>query len=137
MPDPPALRLELVWERDLRFVARGQSGGGVTIDGDAATGPSPMETLLAALASCAASDVVDILRKGRQPLGSLVLRLTGERQEQIPRRFTRILAEVRISGAVEPAKAERAVQLAFGKYCSVRASLDPGIPIELDLRLEP
>ena len=129
------LSVELAWQGDLRFDARG-TGQRVTLDGDAAAGPSPMEALLAARGSCAASDIVDILRKGRRPPRSVSLRLTGERRDEIPRRFTRIRAEVRITGEVDRARAERAVQLAFEKYCSVGASLDPAIPVEVDLRLE-
>jgi uncharacterized OsmC-like protein len=43
---------------------------------------------------------------------------------------------VRVTGAVERAKAQRAVHLAFEKYCSVRASLDPAIPIEIEVVVE-
>lgn len=132
----PELTLELVWDGDFRFEASGRGGAKVVVDGDSAAGPSPMEALLAALGSCAATDVVDILRKGRQELHGLAIRLVGERREEIPRSFTRIRAEVRIAGPVERAKAERAVKLAFEKYCSVKASLDPAIPVEVDVRLE-
>jgi putative redox protein len=133
---PPLLAVELEWTGGLEFQAYGKARAGILVDGDSVRGPSPMETLLSALASCAASDIVDILRKGRQELRALVIRLTGERRAEIPRRFTRIRAHVRIAGTVERAKAERAVHLAFDKYCSVRASLDPAIPVEIDLEVE-
>jgi putative redox protein len=136
MEKPPPLTLELVWSGDFRFRVRGRAAA-VTLDGDAAAGPSPMEALLAALGSCAATDVVDILHKGRQPLRSLSVRLAGERREEVPRRFTRILAEVVIGGPVERAKAERAVRLAFEKYCSVRATLDPAMPVETRVVMAP
>lgn len=135
-PPAGALRVELEWDGDLRFEARGRGGVPATVDGDGAAGPSPMEALLAALGACAAADIVEILRKARQPAASLSLRLTGARRREVPRRFTRIVAEVRIGGAVERARAERAVRLAFEKYCSVAASLDPAIPVEVELDVD-
>ncbi len=119
------------------FEAAGAGGVAIAVDGEGIAGPSPVETLLVALGSCAASDVVEILRKGRQEVRSLEVTLTGERRAEQPRRYTRIVAEVRIAGAVERAKAERALALAFEKYCSVRATLDPALPLEVLLELEP
>lgn len=128
--------VELTWEGGQRFAARGKGSATIVLDGEAVAGPSPMEALLEALASCAAVDVVEILRKGRQDVKALRVRFSGERREEHPRRFVRIQGEFRIAGAVEPAKAERAVQLAVERYCSVRASLDPAIPVEWRVVLE-
>jgi putative redox protein len=133
-PAPP-LEVALEWHGDSRFEVEGRAAR-TQVDGDGLTAPSPMETLLAALASCAATDVVDILRKGRQPLRALAIHLTGERRADVPRGLTRVRARVRVAGAVERAKAERAAQLAFEKYCSVRASLDPAIPIDIEVTVE-
>lgn len=132
---PPMLTVDLTWSGDHRFESRGRAARG-QVDGDGAAAPSPMETLLAALASCAAADIVDILRKGRQDLRALSVQLTGERSTEVPRRFTSFRARVRVVGAVERAKAERAAELAFEKYCSVRATLDPAIPLEIVVELE-
>ena len=131
------LTVDLAWEGDFRFVARAGSGLEIRIDGDAASALSPMELLLAALGSCGAVDVVDILRKGRQPPRALSLRMTGERRQEVPRRFTRVAADLRVAGAVERSRAERATHLAFEKYCSVRETLDPALPLDIDLVLEP
>ncbi|HEY7531078.1 MAG TPA: OsmC family protein [Gemmatimonadota bacterium] len=128
--------IELRWVGGQRFGARGKAGVEIPLDGDSVAAPSPVEALLAALASCAAADVVEILRKGRQDLTALHVTFRGDRREEHPRRFTRIEGEFRIAGAVERAKAERAVRLAVEKYCSVRASLDPAIPVEWRVVLE-
>jgi putative redox protein len=132
----PPLTTEVVWDGGLRFRASGASGVGVGVDGEGKAGPSPMETLLASLGSCAGTDVADILRKGRQDFRSLTIRLRGDRRAEPPRSFVRIAVEVELRGRIERAKAERAVQLAFDKYCSVRASLDPAIPLDISLRLD-
>jgi uncharacterized OsmC-like protein len=95
-----------------------------------------METLLASLGSCAGADVADILRKGRQDLRSLTIRLRGTVERS--RRAASCGSRWRSScgGASSGPKAERAVQLAFHKYCSVHASLDPAIPLDISLRLD-
>jgi putative redox protein len=133
---PPVLDVAVGWIGEFRFEGRGRSGATLQIDGDGNIATSPMEALLAALGSCAGYDVVDILQKGRRPPREMRIQLAGERTSEVPRRFVRIRVEVRIAGEVEPERAERAVTLAFEKYCSVRASLDPAIPIEITTVVE-
>src|SRR5688572_3105094 len=53
---------ELTWKGDLAFDAR-TGGHSLVVDGNAAAGPSPMQTLAISVAGCMASDVVDIIRK--------------------------------------------------------------------------
>jgi putative redox protein len=134
---PPMLEVAVDWLGEFRFEGRGRSGASLSIDGDGVTTPSPTEMLLVALGTCAGYDVVDILRKGRRPPRAVSMRIVGERRSEVPRRFVRMQVEVRIAGEVERERAERAVELAFEKYCSVRASLDPAIPIEITTMVEP
>ncbi len=76
------------------------------------------------------SDVVDILGKGRQNLEGLRLKVLAERMDDPPRYVRSMRFEFEISGQVEEAKAERAVQLSFDKYCSVFHSLRTDIEVE-------
>jgi uncharacterized OsmC-like protein len=49
----------------------------------------------------------------------------------MPRRFLRLRITYRVDGdGIEAAHAERAVLLAFEKYCSVAASLAPDVVVE-------
>jgi putative redox protein len=126
------------WAGDHRFDA-GRTAGGPTIRLDASgkTGPSPVDALVAALAGCTGVDVVDILAKRRTPVEALEIEVTGERANAVPARITRVHLAYRIRGAtVERAHAERAIELAITKYCSVRDSLDPALPIDWTLELE-
>jgi putative redox protein len=108
----------------------------VRIDGDSTTGPSPVDTLLGALAGCASSDVVDILAKRRTPVATLEVRVEARRANAVPRRVTHLLLKFRITGeGIEREHAERAIDLSINKYCSVRDSLDPDLPIEWTLAL--
>jgi putative redox protein len=126
---PPA-RVHVAWAGEHRFDAGRPGGPTIRMDGAARTGPSMVDTVLCALAACTAVDVVDILAKRRTPLASLAVDAEGERFEGTPGRLTRIHLSYALAGAgVERAHAERAVELAVAKYCSVRDSLDPAIPI--------
>jgi putative redox protein len=134
MTRPPS-RVVVNWAGDHRFDA-GRASGGPTIRIDTEAGPGPVDTLLSALASCTAVDVVDILAKRRTPIEALSIEVVAERFDGIPRRVTHVRLVYRILGkTIERAHAERAIELAVTKYCSVRDSLDPNIPVEWALEL--
>jgi putative redox protein len=106
------------------------------MDGTGETGPSPVDTLVNALAACTAVDVVEILAKRRTPIETLVIDAHAERADAIPARVTGARLDFHIDGpTIDRANAERAIELAITKYCSVRNSLDPAIPIEYSLIL--
>ncbi len=74
---------------------------------------------------------MDILAKRRTPVEKLSIEVEGERREETPRRFVRLRITYRVDGAgIEAIHAERAVALAFEKYCSVAASMAPDIVVE-------
>ena len=126
---PPA-RVHVAWAGEHRFDAGRPGGPAIRMDGSAREGPSMVDTVLCALGACTAVDVVDILAKRRTPLASLAVDVTGDRFDGVPGRLTRIHLRYAMAGeGVERAHAERAVELAVTKYCSVRDSLDPAIPV--------
>jgi hypothetical protein len=62
----PPSKVTVTWAGDHRFDGQRQSGGpSIRMDASAETGPSPVDTLLCALAGCTGVDVVDILAKRR------------------------------------------------------------------------
>ena len=91
-----------------------------------ATAPSPPQVLLEALAGCVSVDVVLILQKKRTPATAISCEITAERADAVPRRLTKVHLHYRISGDNIPlANAERSIELAVTKYCTVRDKLDP------------
>ncbi len=130
MSDQP-MHAELVWNSGMQFVAR--AGDNETkMDGDRRTGCSPMELLLASLAGCMAIDLVNILGKMRAELRSVRARIDGTRAESHPRRFTELNLHYEISGAgIKLSDVERAMMLSRETYCSVYATLDPGIRLNI------
>lgn len=117
------------WEGGMRFGGAAESGGTITLDarpehGGTGQGPSPMETVLLALAGCTGMDVVSILGKMRAPLGGLEIRVSGERADNHPRVFTKVRLEYIFRGeGLRSEQAGHAVQLSQDKYCSVSAML--------------
>lgn len=80
----------------------------------------PMEMLIAALGSCSSIDVIQILRKQRQPLDDIQIKITAEREPNaIPSLFTTIHIHYELYGNISEAKAEQACRLSMEKYCSV------------------
>ena len=135
-PKPPS-RVRVKWAGGHQFDTGHQNGSVARFDGDGITAQTPPEALLSALGSCVSVDVLDILAKRRTPVESLEIDVVGQRVDTTPRRFRHITLNFVISGkGIERAQAERAVELAVTKYCSVRDSLDPDMPVvwTIDLR---
>ena len=122
----PPLVADLAWLGEMRFRVR-TGENQMLVDGDSVAGPSPVQALAFALASCMASDVVHILGKQRQELKNLTAHLIGWRADEEPRRLTRIDLKFRLSGDIASDKIERALALSREKYCSVWHSLRPEI----------
>ena len=132
----PRSHVTATWSGEHRFETGRATGPSALMDGAGKAGQSPPDALLCALASCAGVDVVDILGKRRTPAERLVVDVEGRRREESPRRFEHITLTFRVDGAgIERVHAERAVQLAFEKYCSVAATLASDIVIETSVTL--
>lgn len=87
-------------------------------------GVSPMQLLLLGVGGCTAIDMVDILRKGRQPLEDLEIQITGVRAEEYPKPWSAIHIHYIFYGAgLDPQKVERAVELSVEKYCGAHATV--------------
>ena len=110
----------------LRFMGETPEGQRVMIDNEkvARTGMSPMQLVLNAVGACAAMDVSHMLAKRRLQVRSYTVELVGERLEEVPSPFTKIRARhvLDVPGLTRE-QAERLVDLATNKYCSVGASL--------------
>jgi len=131
MANTASVVLQTVEGTGLVFEARLESGARFLMDSSTEPrGPSPVETLLAALGACGGMDVIGILRKQRQVVTGYEVALNGERSPDHPRRFTRIEIVHRVRGRnLRPAAIEEAIRLSDTKYCSVHATLAPAVEI--------
>jgi putative redox protein len=114
------------------FVGVTPSGHAQVIETNSARGTAatPMELLLLALGGCTGVDVISILKKKRQHVTDYRIEVSGERREEFPKRFTKLMVRhiVRGHNVTEQAVA-RAIELSETKYCSVAATLRDGVEI--------
>jgi putative redox protein len=117
-------------DNDLQMEAVNDMGNKVVMDGGPADGGHdggfrPMQMLLAGMGGCSAVDVVSILRKQRIELKDIKITITGEREKGVvPSLYTEVHAHFKLFGNIDIDKAQRAVQLSVGKYCSVAKTLE-------------
>ena len=124
-----ALMEAVLSEKDYGMDIRDADGHIMRMDipvnqGGNGSGFRPMQTMLAALSGCSSVDVISILKKQRQELTDLKIEVDGEREEgKEPSLWKEISVKFKLTGAMEAAKAKRAVDLSIEKYCSVAETL--------------
>jgi putative redox protein len=107
------------------FEAENPAGEKVQLDakpeiGGEGKGFRPMEMLLVGLGGCSGIDVVNVLKKQKEPLTDIKINIKASREEeQTPSIFKEITIHFDLYGALNPQKVERALALTFEKYCSV------------------
>jgi putative redox protein len=114
------------------FIGVTPSGHAQVIETDAerASAATPMELLLVALGGCTAVDVVSILKKKREQVTDYRVEVRGTRRDEHPRAFTRMEVRHVVRGHNISEKAvASAIELSETKYCSVAATLRPGVEI--------
>ncbi|KQC34201.1 disulfide bond formation regulator [Nonlabens sp. YIK11] len=113
--------------------AKGASGIPVMIDNkgsEIVQGSSPMELILMGVGGCSAIDIISILKKQKQEIDNYKVEVTGDRVEQDGSKpFKAIQVMVSLAGAIDAAKAQRAADLSFQKYCSVSKTFDSVVEI--------
>ena len=126
------MQARIKWVDGAMFVAESGSGHSVVIDGPPDhggrnMGVRPMELVLLGLGGCTSFDVIDILRKARQPVTDCETRLEAERSDDVPSVFTRIHVHFVVTGeGLSEKQVARAVKLSAEKYCSASLMLERG-----------
>ncbi|HEY5744800.1 MAG TPA: OsmC family protein [Chryseolinea sp.] len=101
-------------------------------------GMRPMQMLLAAMGGCSSIDVINILKKQKQPLRDIKVTVTGEREKDVvPSLYTEVHAHFKLYGALDKDKVERAVNLGVEKYCSVAKTLEANAKITYSIEILP
>jgi len=120
------------WTDGERFVGSASSGHAIVVDSnrESNSAPGPMELVLIGLCACTATDVVEILRKKRQPFVTLEVHAEARRAEHPPTVYNWIRLTYRVSGQVHRKALEDAVRLSKSRYCSVSAMLQKTADIE-------
>jgi len=137
----PTTTVDLQWEEGLRFTASDSHGHQVTVDapandGEPFDGFKPGELLLTSLAGCSGIDVVGILRKQRQRVTGIEIRVKGEQQPDPPWIWEENELEYVVKGkGLERSAVERAVDLSETKYCSTAATFGASARITSTVRI--
>ncbi len=133
------LKINLAYKEDKAYTAINESGNEVSIDmlaREEKKAMSPMELLLSGLVSCAAVDIVLMVKKRRKTLIDLKGEIVGKRRDEQPKKFTDIHIHYDIiSPDLTDQEAERIVSLATTKYCSVAATINESTPITHDFNV--
>lgn len=123
------MQAEVKWLEGLTFVATATSGHGVVIDapidkGGNNRGSSPMELLLMGVGGCTGIDVLFILKKAKQVVTGLSIKVESVRESEDPKIFTALKVIYTFTGKeLALIQVERAVKMSAEKYCCVSIML--------------
>lgn len=124
----------VTWTDNDRFVGQASSGHALVLDaGPKKTANSPVELVLLGLCGCTGSDVVNILRKKREPFTSVEVSAEAQRATDPPTVLTEIKLLYRVGGKVSHKAVQDAVHLSETKYCSVAAMLSKTAKISYEI----
>lgn len=114
----------------LQFVGETDSGHAVIMDGTPDvggnnTGPRPMELLLLGIGGCSGMDIVSILKKKKENVRNVEIKINGIKADEYPKKFRDINIEFIVKGrGLSDEAVKKAVELSMTKYCSVKATLE-------------
>jgi putative redox protein len=110
--------------------AQNEDGATIRLDtspehGATETAFRPMQLLLAGIGSCSTIDIIDILKKQRQPLEHIEAVVDGEREkDKVPSLYETIHVHYILFGDLDQDKCKIAIELSLSKYCSVAKTLE-------------
>ena len=121
------VNVSMSYLNDEKFQALNESGNKLTIDmyeKDKKENLSPMELLLSAVTTCAAVEIVSMIKKRRRDFRDLKAESSGIRAETHPMYYKKInIKYIIYSKDLQDSEADRFISLALTKYCSVGSSI--------------
>lgn len=131
---------EVQWAGKMVFLGSDEKGHTIVYDSSddgVNRGISPMRSLLTSLGACSGMDVVALLSKRKQKLTSLRVLVKGDRPKSgYPRPYNAIDVKYLLSGdGLKKEFVEDAVNQSMEKFCSVAATLRPGVTINYSYEL--
>lgn len=128
---PTHKSVDLTHRGGMLFTAAPSSGHALAFDDrESNQGGSPVETVLSALGSCSAMDVISIVEKKRQVVSAYEVHVTGSQRDEYPQVFTEVEVVHELTGTdLSEAAIRRAIELSATKYCPVNAMLSAGATV--------
>lgn len=134
---------KIVWNRGLQFVGTSGSNHAIVVDtspdvGGFNAGPTPVELVLIAAASCTGMDVASILKKKRIDFNVFEIEVNEERATELPKYVKKIRLIYKIWGQNITEEAfKQAIELSLEKYCTVSNTLKGRAEISYEYRINP
>lgn len=96
----------------------------------------PMQLMLAGIGGCSGIDIINILKKQKQPLEDIQITVNGEREkDKIPSLFEKIHILYTLKGKLDENKVKRAIELSLQQYCSVAKILEKTADISYSYKI--
>ena len=122
------MKISMDYVNDNTFKVQNQSNNELLIDmcdPDKKNHLSPMELLLSAVTSCAAVEIVSMIKKRKRDFKNILAKTNGTRVDTSPRYFSSIDIKYFIySDNLTNNEAERYISLSLEKYCSVGSTIN-------------
>jgi len=94
-----------------------------------------MQLILLASAGCMAMDVVSILQKKKLDIKGFRVLMDGNRAEEHPKRFTEMNFVYEVRGDIPKQEVDQAIRLSKDKYCSVSATIQNGVKMNIESKV--
>ncbi len=128
------VKVSMSYLDDEKYSVKNISGNELVVDmyaRDKKKNLSPMELLLSAVTTCAAVEVVSMIKKRRRDFKDLKAESSGVRAVSHPMYYKEIHVKYIIySKDLQEKEADRFINLALSKYCSVGSSIRKDTQIE-------
>ena len=130
------------WEGGMRFTAITEEGDSLTMDTDQEGGGEgrgfrPVKLVLVGLGGCTGMDIIWILKRQRQEVTGLEMKVTGTRRKKDPMYYETVQIEYVVRGrGLRESAVKRAIELSEQKYCSVRGIFRPDVKVTTSYRIE-
>ena len=121
------VKISMSYLEDKKYKVKNTSGNELVVDmyaKEEKENLSPMELLLSAIATCAAVEIVSMVKKRRRDFSDIKAEVAGLRAETHPMYYKEVRVKYVIySKDLQENEAERFISLALEKYCSVGSSI--------------
>lgn len=122
------MKISMDYVNDNTFKVKNESNNELLVDmcdPDKKNHLSPMELLLSAVTSCAAVEIVSMIKKRKRNFKNILAKTHGERADATPRYFTSIdIKYIIYSYDLTDNEADRYISLSLEKYCSVGSTIN-------------
>ena len=133
------VKVSISYLDDEKYSVKNESDNELIIDmydKDMKKNLSPMELLLSAVTTCAAVEVVSMIKKRRRDFKDIKAESLGVRADTHPMYYKEIkVMYVIYSSDLKDNEAERFISLALTKYCSVGSSIRKDTKINHSLKI--